>query len=390
MYDRQQLSNIELLVLARLSCSEGANADELIATLQEVAPPVEIQSGRDYAVQALDELQRRSLATQPKPTKRTPNPRSHITEDGKRALRIAFGSIRGPIWRAVRQRIPVLGLEMSRSDQPSKRRRIDEVTLALLRKHFGIAQASTTAALCDALIAKKLGLAEPATLLCMRAHVLAHDLGIDHTVSSTKDLDSLAKHAANEIEKKSVDGTPSFRQVLGQRWAYRVNGAPTIVSGPRPAAELPKQAPLPLHVVPSSQAVQRSPATASDARPSATAPTRSTGPTATPADMLLTLVREAIPQIGANGRFGDEKVFVSAIWQHLEDDGRLANWSLDRFKRWLVTANRDQLIDLARADAQGDMDSRLVEESEIVDRGATFHFVVDRQALLAARGLHAR
>ncbi len=106
--------------------------------------------------------------------------------------------------------------------------------------------------------------------------------------------------------------------------------------------------------------------------------------------MLLTLVRETIPRIGADGRFGDEKVFVSAIWQHLEDDGRLADWSLDRFKRWLVTANRDQLLDLARADAQGDMDSRLVEESEIVDRGATFHFVVDRQALTAGRGLHAR
>jgi hypothetical protein len=104
----------------------------------------------------------------------------------------------------------------------------------------------------------------------------------------------------------------------------------------------------------------------------------------------LTLVREAIPQIGSDGRFGPEKVFVSAIWRRIESERRLPDLSLERFKRWLVTANRDQLLDLARADLRGAMDAKLIEESEIRDLGATFHFVVDRQAATAGRGLHAR
>ena len=106
--------------------------------------------------------------------------------------------------------------------------------------------------------------------------------------------------------------------------------------------------------------------------------------------MLLTLVREAIPRIGSDGRFGPEKVFVSAIWHRIESDSRLPDLSLERFKRWLVTANRDQLLDLARADLVGAMDANLVAESEIRDLGSTFHFVVDRRATGSGRGFHAR
>ncbi|HEU4727818.1 MAG TPA: hypothetical protein VFT22_08020, partial [Kofleriaceae bacterium] len=113
--------------------------------------------------------------------------------------------------------------------------------------------------------------------------------------------------------------------------------------------------------------------------------------TAVSADTLLTLVREAIPRIGSDGRFGAEKVFVSAIWQRIERDGRLPDLSFERFKRWLVTANRDQLLDLARADLVGAMDPKLVADSEIEHLGTTFHFVVDRRATqTAGRGLHAR
>jgi hypothetical protein len=97
-----------------------------------------------------------------------------------------------------------------------------------------------------------------------------------------------------------------------------------------------------------------------------------------PNQNLLEVVRETIPRIGAEGRFG-EKVYVSAIWRTLERDRKVGELSLDHFKRWLVGANRDGWLVLARADLIGAMDASQVTESEINDRGATFHFVLDQR-----------
>jgi hypothetical protein len=114
-------------------------------------------------------------------------------------------------------------------------------------------------------------------------------------------------------------------------------------------------------------------------------------PAASSGENLLEVVREAIPQIGADGRFGPEKVFVSALWQRIEHGRRPADLSLDGFKRWLVTANRDGWLVLARADLVGAMDTRQVAESEIRDRGATFHFVLDAQRGTPSNGgVHVR
>jgi hypothetical protein len=369
MHDRQSPSNLQLLVLARLSCSKGATEDEVGAAVAEVAPPDGPYSAHEYAEAALDVLRRRSLVTSAKPTTRTPHPPLKLTAEGRDVLRAAFGLDTAPNWQAMRDRyLPALALGISiGSEQASKLGQIDELTLAVLRQHFNIAQASTTIRLCDALIARALGFTGPVTLLRLRAHVLARELGLEPKVTSTKDLEVLAGRVAIKSLEPANDGKRPLRQALGRRWVYRVMGSPEVVPGPRPVIVSSNQTPLPLHALPSFPLVQHAPGSSPPAFPGPAAPAHAPGPTATPADMLLTLVREAIPRIGAAGRFGDEKVFVSAIWQHLEDDGRLTDWSLDRFKRWLVTANRDQLLDLARADAQGDMDSRLVEESEIGD-----------------------
>jgi len=390
-HDRQSLSNLQLLVLARLSCSNGANATEVAEMLADVAPPDGLQTARDHARQALEVLQRHSFATCPKSTKRTPNPRSQITKDGRRALGEAFKPLGRSPWGIVRGRIPALGLEVSTAFDQSKKekRQIDnEVAVSVLGQRLDIPQASTITSLCDALIARKLQLTGPISLLRLRAYCLVDGLEFDPTVSSTKELESLARRVADKFLDEMTNGRRSLRQVLGQRWVYRTIGSAELVSGPLPPSTPVNQPRAKLHVVPNHSSEQ--PASGrSVSIPHSMADSHGPGPSITPADMLLTLVREAIPRIGADGRFGDEKVFVSAIWQYLEDDGRLADWSLDRFKRWLVKANSDQLLDLARADAQGDMDSRLVEESEIIDQGAAFHFVVDRQALTSRRGFHA-
>lgn len=77
------------------------------------------------------------------------------------------------------------------------------------------------------------------------------------------------------------------------------------------------------------------------------------------------------------GRYGASKVFIAAIWDKI---GHRIGMSLDQYKRWLVAANREQYLDLARADTRGDMPADMLERSEIVDLGAAFHFVVDRAA----------
>jgi hypothetical protein len=105
---------------------------------------------------------------------------------------------------------------------------------------------------------------------------------------------------------------------------------------------------------------------------------------------LLEAVRDTIPRIGNEGRFG-EKVYVSAIWRTIARDRKAGDLSLDHFKRWLLSANRDGWLVLARADLIGAMDAKQVTESEINDRGATFHFVLDQRngASRSSRENHA-
>ena len=75
-------------------------------------------------------------------------------------------------------------------------------------------------------------------------------------------------------------------------------------------------------------------------------------------------------------RFGARKVFVAAIADALGVTGG----QIDRFKQRLLEANRERLLDLARADLVAAMNPVAVAASEISDLGATFHFVVDPSA----------
>lgn len=105
-------------------------------------------------------------------------------------------------------------------------------------------------------------------------------------------------------------------------------------------------------------------------------PAPSPGPRA-PRD-AVDLLREAIRQVPPEGRFG-WKVFIIDIWKAAVRLG--LGMTLDEFKRWLVTLNRDGVIQLARADLVGAMDRDRVQKSEIGSLGATFHFILDDEAL---------
>lgn len=92
---------------------------------------------------------------------------------------------------------------------------------------------------------------------------------------------------------------------------------------------------------------------------------------------IANAVTEVLPRIGPEGRYGPYKVFVSEIWRYLSRDPRFRGMSLPEFKGWLLDANQDSYLNLARADFVGAMNREQVLASEIRDRGASFHFVLD-------------
>ena len=89
----------------------------------------------------------------------------------------------------------------------------------------------------------------------------------------------------------------------------------------------------------------------------------------------LAVVVGAVKAIRGRGRFGDRKVFVSALWRRVRRE--LGGMSLDEFKQWLFAQHRAGALQLARADLVSAMDPNLVASSEIRVPGAEFHFVVD-------------
>jgi hypothetical protein len=209
----------------------------------------------------------------------------------------------------------------------------DSIAAAVLRWQLGLHGGATLSAVCDALVAEVLRMPPgPLSLDRIRTHVLARRAGIEAKGDPVK---LAARVAASAMGVRRADQR-SMTQALGRRW---------LDEDFDPPPELP--------------------------------PAHPAGPPDD--DVVLALVREAIPRIGAGGRYGTEKVFVSAIWDRIEGDRRAGGLSLDRFKRWLVTANREGWLVLARADLVSAMDRELVAASEIEDRGATFHFVLDRR-----------
>jgi hypothetical protein len=86
-------------------------------------------------------------------------------------------------------------------------------------------------------------------------------------------------------------------------------------------------------------------------------------------------VQAAANREGAPGRFGDRKVFISAVWRRLCTDPSFAALGVDRFKELLGDANREGLLRLHRADLVAAMDPAEVRASEACYLNATFHFV---------------
>lgn len=105
-----------------------------------------------------------------------------------------------------------------------------------------------------------------------------------------------------------------------------------------------------------------------------TKPTRARARPSPPVRSRLAVVAGALKSVRAPGRFGDRKVFVSALWRRVR---RKLGMPLEEFKQWLFSQHRAGALQLARADLVAAMDPKLVASSEIRVPGAEFHFVVD-------------
>ena len=103
---------------------------------------------------------------------------------------------------------------------------------------------------------------------------------------------------------------------------------------------------------------------------------------------LVAAVLATAARVPASGRFGDRKVFVSAVWDALPEAVR-DGLSIDSFKRQLFVTHRLGLLVLARADLVAAMPAASVAASQIGYDGVQFHFVLDptvRDSWAAADG----
>ncbi|WP_437950752.1 hypothetical protein WME98_08010 [Sorangium sp. So ce296] len=83
----------------------------------------------------------------------------------------------------------------------------------------------------------------------------------------------------------------------------------------------------------------------------------------------------AAARSSTTGRWGDQKVFVSHVWNEYQRRDGGSTGDLDAFKQMLVRANQAGFLSLSRADLVEEMDPADVQRSEIASLGATFHFV---------------
>jgi hypothetical protein len=70
--------------------------------------------------------------------------------------------------------------------------------------------------------------------------------------------------------------------------------------------------------------------------------------------------------------FGDDKVFVSAVWDELHREYAV---TLARFKELALAFHRAGKVSLSRADLVEALDPKVLDRSEIRSMSSTFHFL---------------
>ena len=98
----------------------------------------------------------------------------------------------------------------------------------------------------------------------------------------------------------------------------------------------------------------------------------------TPTPFDLSLFAKTVVQVArttTTGRFGENKIFISHVWERLRTEGQDFGLDERRFKERLAEANNKGLLRLSRADLAQALDQGDVSRSETIYLTATFHFI---------------
>jgi len=238
---------------------------------------------------------------------------------------------------------------------------VDRVKLLLLQRELGMPIRSLAQAV-NALCWRALG-EEPRTDFAigpLRQILVERSIGRPLRLRNPT-TDKLAEVIAAQVAGTTQTDPRSLQRALVERWLLGTDAhPPTAAANERPPS------------LESSDAHETRPAPdAQDARSASGALEH---------DSLATFAKRVQDTADAlvDGRYDEQRVFISAVWDRLRDDPIVADMTLATFKTYLTVANREGLLNLNRADLVGAMDPQRVAASETLYLNATFHFVVTK------------
>lgn len=351
------LSRIEILLLARLSGStKPVGPAEIAEALVRLGTPAASRGEwRNRLGPLLAALEERGFI----------DARRHLTDAGRAALCRAFGTTRAPRWSEARDRY-LPGLALGGDGTSKVAADGEKLQAAVAARHLGLEKGTTAGAVLDELVASHLGL--PPGKVTM-AQIRTHILSLRGVKARGNAKQMMSQIAARAVQARN-GSAPELRATLVQRW---LKGADNL-SEPQHAELAPPSSQAPDHGLEAQR-----PDVAMQPQVHRRLPVAPHGPL--DEQSFAAMVHDAIRAIGPEGRFGPYKVFVSAIWRELAHDPRRDGMTLDELKHRLLDANRTDRLSLARADLVDAMDRNEVATSEIYDRGASFHFVLDAQRM---------
>src|SRR4029079_7654213 len=162
-----------------------------------------------------------------------------LTEAGRRALCAVLKLGSAPAWTQIKSsHLPALALGIRPGSQEAQAALKDAETIAMavLRTEYGVTQASTPAALADALVAQQLGLPPgEITLHRIRTHFLAERAGVDAKKGA---LDSIVRMLAAKALQAHGAKKDALVPALARRWcsaAGALETQPVAASAAAPA-----------------------------------------------------------------------------------------------------------------------------------------------------------
>lgn len=330
---------LDLLILARLSTT--TRRPPSVKKLEsELFPFVEARLSRGEWSSQLAERLAALRTTRGIDDRRVPTPK------GLERLRGALGVRELPTkWSEFsRALIPALALALP-GTQWSEVASADKLRARIIRqdRRLSLPELPTLAQAVDAQIWQALGLDEtgPLTLGTLRRAVLARSLGISLRAKSM-DVADVGQWLASAATGTPTRTIMASQRALVRQWLFGGGGSGT-------QGQVLKQRP----------AVDATPTIALEPLP---------------LERWAEQV-QALADASTTGRYGDERVFIAAVWRAAQAGPATLHDPLPAFKTRLVEANRAGLLRLHRADLVGAMDPQLVQESETRHLNATFHFV---------------